>query len=125
MTQQKENQEKGWKEIEVLIDKGLPASRQLLCSLCSQHLELKIKTTGRELPWERLNHCPDWYLWLRREQKAWGWRWGWGMVDSRSHPLGTLRLLHTPRTNGNFIDAIHTDISLPGRNYLLGCHYLR
>ena len=23
------------------------------------------------------NYFPDWYLWLRRQQRAWGWRWSW------------------------------------------------
>lgn len=57
------------------------------------------------------------------ESRELGMQMGLRTVDSRLHPLGILRFLHTPRINGNFIDAIRTDISLPKRNYLLGCHY--
>lgn len=102
------------------MTKGRLASRQLLCLLCSQHLELKIKIGGTDCPGKGQTPAHI----ASKKAESFGMEMGVGgwWIPGRIPP-GTLRLLHTPRTSGNFIDAIHTDISLPRRNYLLGCHY--
>lgn len=62
---QKESQDKGWKETEVLTDKMTHPNGQLPFSLCSQHLKTKERKG-------QTKYCSYWHLWFTRQQRELG-----------------------------------------------------